>query len=127
MGVTAMDNPRELEITDPFGRKWMAELRWLQNAITIRHSDSVDVKWELTASDGTAMEKVIALMHPDLLAVSKKTGRQLSDAWCIRLAGHHLSYIVETWEDAEKTIVTPTRDQLEALAGRVEQSFAAAR
>ena len=122
-----MDNPRKLEITDPFGRKWTAELRWLQNAITIRHSDSVDVKWELTASDGTTMEKVIALMHPDLLAVSKKLSRQLSDAWCIRLAGQHLSYIVETWEDAEKIIVTPTREQLETLAGRLEQRFAAVR
>ena len=120
------DNPRKLEITDPFGRKWTAELRWFQNAITIRHSDSVDVKWELTASDGSRMEKVIALMHPDLHAVSKKSGRQLSDPWCIRLAGHHLSYIIETWEDAEKTIVTPTREQLEALAVRIEQNFASA-
>lgn len=121
------DNPRKFEITDPFGRKWSTELRWLQNAITIRHSDSVDVKWELAASDGTKMEKVIALMHPDLLAVSKKTGRQLSDSWCIRLARSHLSYIIETWEDAEKTIVTPTREQLETLAARLEQSFAVAR
>lgn len=121
------DNPRKLEITDPFGRKWTAELRWLQNAITIRHSDSVDVKWELIASDGTQMDKVIALMHPDLLAVSKKTGRQLSDPWCIRLAGQHLAYIIETWEDAEKVIVTPTREQLEALAARIEQNAAVAR
>ena len=121
------DNPRKLEITDPFGRKWTAELRWLQNAITIRHSDSVDVKWELTAGDGTKMDKVIALMHPDLLAVSKKIDRQLSDSWCIRLAGQHLAYMIETWEDAEKVIATPSREQLEALAGRIEQTVTTAR
>jgi hypothetical protein len=121
------DNPRKLEVSDPFDRKWSAELRWLQNAITIRHADAVDVKWELTATDGTTMDKVVALRHPDLLAVSKKLGRQLSDSWCIRLAAAHLRVIIETWEDADKVIVTMSQEQLEQYAKSIEQSVAAVR
>ena len=68
------------------------------------------------ADDGTTMEKVIALMHPSLLEVSKKLGRELSDSWCIRLSRAHLQSIIETWEDAEKVIVTPAADQIEAHA-----------
>jgi hypothetical protein len=122
-----LDNPRKLEVSDPFGRKWSAELRWLQNAITIRHADAVDVKWELTADDGSTMEKVVALRHPDLLALSKKSGRQLSDSWCIRLAAAHLRVVVETWEDADKVIVTPAFDQLEQYGKSIEQSVATVR
>ena len=122
-----LDNPRKLEIGDPFGRRWSAEMRWLQNAITIRHADAVDVKWELTADDGTVMEKVIALRHPDLLFVSKKLGRSLSDSWCIRLAGAHLRFVLETWEDADKVIATPSREQLEEHAKKIEQAVAVVR
>jgi hypothetical protein len=122
-----LDNPRQLEVTDPFGRKWSAEMRWLQNAITIRHADAVDVKWELTADDGTTMDKVIALRHPDLLEVSKKLGRQLSDPWCIRLAVAHLRRVVETWEDADKIIATPSREQMEEYGQKIEQAASATR
>src|SRR5262245_29591991 len=108
------DNPRKFDAgPDPFGRKWSVQLRWLQNAISIRHSDSVDVKFEMTADDGTTMEKVVALMHPYLLKLSDIAKRQISDPWCIRLAGAHLKFMIETWEDAEKTIVTPPVEQLQ--------------
>ncbi len=122
------DNPRKFEAgPDPFGRKWEVTLRWLQNAISIRHSDSVDVKWELVAGDGTSMEKVVALMHPYLLVVAGRLGRDLSDPWCIRLAGEHVRFILETWEDSEKTIVTPSIEQLEEYGRRIEPHPAAAR
>jgi hypothetical protein len=112
-----LENPRKFEAgTDPFGRKWRAELRWLQNAISIRHADAVDVKWELTSDDGEVVEKVVALYHPDLLALSQKEGRTLSDSWCIRLAAEHIRALVSTWEDAEKTILVPSREQLQAYS-----------
>lgn len=121
------DNPRHfLAGPDPFGRNWKVTFRWLQNAITIRHSDSVDVKFELEADDGTQMEKVIALMHPDLIEVSRKLGRQITDPWCIRLAGSKLRRIIETWEDAEKTIVTPSLEELEQDARGLEAALATA-
>lgn len=122
------DNPRKFTAgPDPFGREWSVELRWLQNAISIRHSDSVDVKFELAAADGTRMEKVIALMHPHLVELSTRLNRPLSDPWCIRLAGEHLRRVIETWEDAEKTIVTPSMEQLEEYAARVGRPAAATR
>ena len=31
---------------DPFGRHWQVEFRWLQTGISIRHADTVDVKFE---------------------------------------------------------------------------------
>ena len=36
---------------DPFGRTWNVEFRWLQTAISIRHADTVDVKFEV-ATEG---------------------------------------------------------------------------
>jgi hypothetical protein len=59
------------------------------------------------------VEKVIALRHPDLLALSRKTGRPLTDPWCMKLAVLHLVGIVETGEDFEKTLVTASPEELE--------------
>ncbi len=113
-------NPRKFEAVDPFDRKWTVSLRWLQNGITIRHADTVDVKWELLAGDGTTMEKVIALRHPDLLEVSRRLKRGLTDAWCIRLAAEHLRQVITTWEDAEKTIIAPSLDQIAGYGKKIE-------
>ncbi|MCX6620313.1 MAG: hypothetical protein NTY38_04415 [Acidobacteria bacterium] len=102
---------------DPFGRKWRVEFRWLQNAITIRHSDSVDVKFVLFEDGGAeGREKVVALMHPSLLRLCAETKRTLSDPLCMKLAGLHLRRVIETEEDFEKAIVTPTYDELASYA-----------
>jgi hypothetical protein len=122
-----MENPRKFEAADPFGRTWTATLAWLQTAISIRHSDSMDVKWELKADDGTQMERVIALMLPDLLALSKATGHPLTDSWCIRLSSLHLRNMVETWEDSEKVILTPSPNELQGYAQKTVQAIAASR
>jgi hypothetical protein len=96
---------------DPFGRTWHVQFKWLQTAISLRHSDSVDVKFILS-SDGARIEKTVALQHPDLLELSKTTGRPLTDPWCSRLAARHLKHIIETGEDMEKALVTPPLQQL---------------
>jgi hypothetical protein len=115
-----MHNFRQFELgPDPFGRKFQVLLKWLQTAISIRHSDSVDVKFILTGDTDERTEKTIALMHPDLLAVSKKTGRTLDDAWCARLAAAHLGHLVETGEDMEKDLVTVPLAALEHYAGQL--------
>ena len=43
---------------DPFGRMWKVQFRWLQTGISIRHADTVDVKffvsfgWRSTRREG---------------------------------------------------------------------------
>ncbi len=103
---------------DPFGRTWQVDFLWLQTAISIRHSDSVDVKFLLSEGE-TRTEKVISMRHPDLLALSAKAGRPLTDSWCMRLAGLHLLHITRTGEDLEKTLVTVSPEQLETYNGLI--------
>ncbi len=118
-------NPRKFEVNDPFGRKWSVTLRWLQNAISIRHADAVDVKWELTADDGTSLERVVALHHPALLEVTKRHSRDLTDSLCIRLAAAHLHECLRNWEDTDKVIINPSLEQLGELAKKFESESAA--
>ncbi len=102
---------------DPFGRTWEVEFRWLQTGISIRHSDTVDVKFVVWTEGEPKHEKVIALMHPDMLALSKETGHALTDPWCLRLAANHLTRMIETGEDLEKTLVTVSSADLRRAAG----------
>jgi hypothetical protein len=96
---------------DPFGRMWKVQFRWLQTGISIRHADTVDVKFFVTPDGGETEEKVIALPHPLLLELTDD-GRKLTDVYCMRLAAEHLKHMIETTEDMEKTLVTVTREEL---------------
>ena len=60
---------------------------------------------------------MIALPHPALLELSRETGHPLTDPWCMRLAGRHLIYMIESGEDLEKTLVTVPLPSL-ASSGR---------
>src|SRR5690242_11798098 len=90
---------------DPFGRTFHVLLKWMQTAISIRHSDTVDAKFVLTSGD-TRQEKAIAMPHADLVRLSGASGHEMTDAWCSRLAAMHLCHPVETGEDLEKDLVT---------------------
>ena len=110
--MNAMENFRQFEAgPDPFGRMWKVEFKWLQTAISLRHSDTVDVKFVLHDEE-TRVQKTVALPHLDLLELSKKTGRTMTDAWCSRLAALHLKRIIETGEDMEKDLVTVSAAEL---------------
>lgn len=102
---------------DPFGRTWQVEFRWLQTGISIRHADTVDVKFVVWTRDEPKQEKVIALSHPELLKLSEQAKHELNDGWCLKLAARHLQSMIETGEDLEKTLVTPSREELERAAG----------
>jgi hypothetical protein len=107
------ENFRRFDVgPDPFGRNWTVEFRWLQTGISIRHADTVDVKFQLISGEAV-QEKVIALPHPDLLALSAKSGRPVTDPWCMKLAATHLRRMIETDEDMEKTLVTVDLKDLE--------------
>ena len=116
-----MENFRRFDATDPYGRVWHVEFRWQQNAITIRHSDSVDVKFQI-ANEGDVTEKVIAILHPDLVALSKKVNHPITDGWLSRLAALHLKEMIETDRDMDKTIVTPMMGDLERHAQKLNVS-----
>ena len=116
-----MLNFREFQAgPDPFGRTYEVLFEWMQTAISLRHSDTVDVKF-LLRSDGERAGKTIALPHADLLQLSKQTNHELNDAWCCRLAAQHLLHLVETGEDLEKSLVTLSYPQLEEYARMVAQ------
>ena len=105
---------------DPFGKTWHVEFRWQQTAISIRHSDSVDVKFQISHGE-EVQEKVIALMLPDLMALAQKAGRAISDPWCMKLAALHLKHMIETDEDMEKTLVTASPEDMERANAILEE------
>jgi len=112
---------------DPFGRKWKAHFRWLQTAISIRHADTVDVKFGVSVDDEPFEERVVALPHATLLVLSKNSGHLLTDAWCLKLAALHLNHMIETGEDIEKTLVTVQADELGRYAEQLKQAIPAHR
>ena len=112
-----MLNFRQFEAgPDPFGRKFQVYFKWLQTAISLRHADTVDVKFVLEDESRARAEKTIALPHADLLAVSRETGRTMDDPWCARLAAMHLIHLIETGEDMEKDLVTVPLADLKSYA-----------
>ncbi len=125
-----MFNFRQFEAgPDPFGRKFQVYLKWLQTAISIRHADTVDVKFVLIDDTETRTEKTIALQHADLLQVSREVGRDMDDAWCARLAALHLRHLIETGDDLEKDLVTVSVADMRnhaAAIGQLEKAEIAA-
>ena len=115
-----MENFRQFEAgPDPFGRKFQVLFKWLQTAISIRHSDTVDVKFVLQDENGGRAEKTVALPHLALLTVSRETNRGVDDPWCSRLAELHLLHMVETGEDMEKDLVTVPLQDLRRYAAKL--------
>jgi hypothetical protein len=99
---------------DPFGRTWQVYFRWLQTGISIRHADTVDVKFGIGTAGEPFEERVIALSHP-----------ALTDTWCMKLAAMHLKHMLRTGEDMEKTLVTMQPEEIDRYARELEESLAA--
>jgi hypothetical protein len=117
-----VENFRNFETgPDPFGRSWQVSFRWQQNAISIRHADTVDTKWDL-ACDGEVIEKVVALPLPALMAISSAQNRAITDGWCMKLGGMHLIEMISSWQDMDKSLVTPTAGELEHHAATLAQA-----
>ena len=98
---------------DPFGRMWRAQFRWLQTGISIRHADTIDVKFFVKPDGGEPEEKVIALPHAALLQLTDN-GRLLTDPLCMKIAALHLKHMIETSEDMEKTLVVMSPEHVAA-------------
>jgi hypothetical protein len=107
---------------DPFGKKYQVLFKYLLTAISIRHADTVDVKFVLVDDAGGRSEKTIALPHADLQHVSREGARLMDDPWCARLAEMHLLYLVSTGEDMEKDLVTVAHADLKRYADEIARS-----
>lgn len=117
-----MLNFRQFEAgPDPFGRTWQVYFKWMQTAISLRHSDSVDAKFVLEC-EGERMEKTIAMAHPDLLRVAREAGREVTDPWCSRLAACHLRRMIASGEDIEKDLVTASAAELAEHAAEIQRA-----
>ena len=116
-----MENFRDFTLgPDPFGRTWHVLFRYLQTAISIRHSDSVDVAFLLTSGD-EKMLRTVVLAHADLCAFSQRKGRKMDDAWCARLAYCKLRMMVETAEDLDKEYLVVSPDEIAAYDEKIRQ------
>lgn len=103
---------RNFEVASPAsGERYAVEFRWLQTAISLRHSDTVDVKF-LVNREG----KVVALPHAALEHVTRQAGTRLSDELCLRIAAQHLREALSTGADAEKELITLTPSRVAELA-----------
>ena len=116
-----VENFRNFETgPDPFGRSWKIAFRWQQNGISIRHADTIDVKWDLEC-DGEKQEKVIALPLPVLMQVAKEQQRPISDAWCMKLGGLHLIEMISSWQDMDTELVTVSLETARIYAGQIAE------
>ena len=123
-----LDNFREFQAgPDPFGRNWQVHFDFLQNGISIRHADTVDVKFGVSTAGDPFEERIIALPHAALLAASKTLDHELTDAWCLKIAALHLKYMLESGEDLEKTLVTVPQAEIEQYAREIKGALATAR
>ena len=121
-----IDDFRVFEVgPDPFGRVWKVHFRWLQTGTSIRHADTVDVKFGISTGSEPSEERVIGLPHPALIAVSKKVGHPLTDPWCMKLAALHLQHMFESGEDFEKTLVTVQPEEIERYARQMQEALSA--
>ena len=118
--MTLMENFREFQAgPDPFGRTWQVRFKYLQTAISIRHSDSVDVTFVMTSGEET-LERTVVIQHKNLRDYAAKSGRPLGDPWCSRVAMLKLTHAIENAEGLDRTYLPVTPGELEALDGKVK-------
>jgi hypothetical protein len=116
-----MENFRDLKLgPDPFGQTWHARFKYLQTGISIRHSDSVDVRYILE-NGGESTQKTIVMQNSDIRAYAARTGRPVSDAWCSRIAMCKLRYVIESAEDLEKDYLPVTAQEIEEFDSRIKK------
>ena len=95
---------QNFEVTSQItGERFAVQFRWLQTAISLRHSDTVDVKF-LVNGEG----KVVALPHAPLERGCRENGLRLTDPLCRRVAARHLEAALSTGEDAGQDLLTLT-------------------
>ena len=100
-------------VSEITGDQHKVELRWMQTAISLRHSDTVDVKFLV---NGAA--KVVALPHAALEQATREVGVPLQDELCLRIAAEHLREALFTGADAEEDLLTVAPSRVVELVKR---------
>lgn len=120
-----MDNFREFEAgPDPFGRSWHVLFKYLQTAISIRHSDSVDICFALSSGE-EQVQKTIVLANPDVRAFARKHPDHFGgDTWCSRVAMLKLRRAAETFEDFDKDYIHVTAGEFEEFDAAIREQEA---
>ena len=119
--IQPMENFRDFEAgPDPFGRHWHAQFKFLQTAISIRNSDSVDVCFVLESA-GERLERTVVIRDADLRDYAARSGRPVSDAWCSRLAMCKLKNVIETAEGLDKDYLPVTPREMEELDAEMKK------
>jgi len=95
-------------VSEITGERYQVEFDWLQTAISLRHSDTVDVQFRV---NGTG--KVVALPHAALQSACRRAAIPLTDPLCRRIAAEHLRWALASGVDAERDLLTLTPAQVE--------------
>lgn len=82
----------------------------MQTTISLRRSDTVDVKFQ-----ANGMGKIVAVPHATLERACAPLGIPLTDAPCLRVAAECLSEALRTGADAEGGILTLSPSRTERL------------
>jgi len=95
-------------------------------AIATRHADAVDIKFLVGGRPVW-----VALPHPAWVQYQKQTGRLITDALAIEIAGHYLKTALQAGEGVGREMYSLTVDQtlqhLEAVVSTAGLPAAAAR
>ena len=119
--MICMENFRDFVLgPDPFGRAWHVLFRYLQTAISIRHSDSIDVCFLLDSGDDK-MTRIVVLPHGAVRDYCHHSGRKMDDSWCTRLAWCKLRLMVETAEDLDKEYLVVTAAEITEFDGMIRR------
>jgi len=75
-------------------------------AVATRHADAVDIKF---LADGHTVW--VALPHPAWVEYKKRTGKMITDALAIEIAGHYLKTALETGEGVGREMYSLTVEE----------------
>ena len=93
-------------------------------AIATRHADAVDVKFLV---DGKTVW--VALPHPAWVEYRKRTGKSITDALAVEIAGHYLKTALESGEGLGREMYSLTIEEtlahLEAVVAAMQAAVPA--
>lgn len=102
---------RNFEVTSELtGERFTVEFHWLQTAIALRRTDTVDVQFLVNGR-----RKIVALPHGALERACQEAGATLTDPLCRRVAARRLESALRSGEDAEQDLISVPPEHMLAL------------